>query len=85
MLSFLEILCYCKSKNITLNDYIENIFKKYGYYKEETLSFVYSGLDGKDIINNYMNSFRNDKIKFSKKHTKKDYLNEENELHTNRD
>lgn len=83
MLSFLEILCYCKSKDITLNDYIENIFKKYGYYKEETLSFVYSGLDGKDIINNYMNSFRNDTIKFSKKHTKKDYLNEENELHTN--
>ena len=30
-----------------------------------------------------MNSFRNDTIKFSKKHTKKDYLNEENELHTN--
>ena len=83
MLSFLEILCYCKSKNITLNDYIENIFKKYGYYKEETLSFVYSGLDGKDIINNYMDSFRNDTIKFDKKHTKKDYLNEENELHTN--
>ena len=30
-----------------------------------------------------MNSFRNDTIKFIKKHTKKDYLNEENELHTN--
>ena len=83
VMALCEAAAYYKNEGLTLWDQMINIYEKYGYYKEETLSFVYSGLDGKDIINNYMNSFRNDTIKFSKKHTKKDYLNEENELHTN--
>lgn len=84
MLCILEILCLCKSKNISLDDYIENIYKKYGYYLEETLSFVYKGLDGKDIINNFMDDFRNDKIKFENdNYIKKDYKDEVGELNTN--
>ena len=29
---FLEILCYLKKNNMSLNDYINEIFTKYGYY-----------------------------------------------------
>lgn len=84
MLSILEIACFCKSENITLGDYINTIYEKYGYYLEETLSFVYKGLDGKNIINKYMEDFRNDKINFkNNNYTKKDYLNETDELNTN--
>lgn len=84
ILSMLEIMCYCKSKNITLGDYINKIYEKYGYYLEETLSFVYKGLDGKNIINKYMEDFRNDKINFkNNNYIKKDYLNENSELNTN--
>lgn len=83
MIFLLEIMCYCKNKNITLDDYIENIFNKYGYYKEETLSFIYDGNTGKNIIDNYMNLFRKDKISFEKNYIKKDYLDEVGELYTN--
>lgn len=82
MLMVLEILCYCKKENITLNDYIENIFREYGYYLEETLSFVYDGIEGNEIINNYMNMFRN-KAMFDNIKNKKDYLDEKGKLHTN--
>lgn len=84
MLSILEIICFCKKNNISLDDYIENIYKKYGYYLEETLSFVYKGLDGKDIINNFTDDFRNDRIKFKNKIIEKiDYKKEKGELNTN--
>lgn len=84
MLSILEIVCYCKSENITLGDYINKIYEKYGYYLEETLSFVYKDLDGKDIINQYMEDFRSDKIRFeNNNYIKQDYLDETGDLNTN--
>jgi phosphomannomutase len=83
MLSLLEIVCYCKKNNITLNDYILNIYNEYGYYLEETLSFVYPGLDGKDIINNFMENFRNKTITFENTKNIIDYSLMDNELKTN--
>ncbi len=83
MISLIEILSYCKSINISLDDYINEIYKEFGYYIEETLNFVYEGLNGKDIISKYMTDFREDKIKFDKSYTKKDYLSEVGKLHTN--
>lgn len=84
MLCILEIMCYCKENNISLDDYIENIYKKYGYYLEETLSFVYKGLDGKDIINNFMDDFRCNRIVFKNKTLEKiDYKEKIGELNTN--
>ncbi len=84
MLVILEIMCYCKSKNLNLDDYIDEIYKKCGYYIDETLCFVYEGIDSKDKINRYMDDFRCDKITFkNKNYMKKDYLNETNELKTN--
>lgn len=83
MLVILEIMCYCKKNNILMSDYIDNLYKKYGYYLEETLSFVYNTPNGSSIIDNYMNDFRNNRITFDKTYNRKDYLDEDDELNTN--
>lgn len=83
MMVILEIMCYCKENNITMTDYITSIYEKYGYYLEETLSFVYSGIDGKNIINKYMDDLRNDLIIFDENYIKYDYLKEKGENYTN--
>ena len=84
IMMLIEILCYLKSTNISLSQYINKIYEEIGYYMEETISFTYSGLDGSKIIEKYMNDFRNDIITFNNEnYTKKDYLNEDGELNQN--
>lgn len=83
ILVMIEIMCHCLENNITLDEYITKIYEKYGYYLEETLSFVYNGIDGKNIINKYMDDLRNDNIKFNNNYTKYDYLNEIGDNNTN--
>lgn len=84
MLVILEIMCYLKEKNINLDDYITEIYKEFGYSIDETLCFVYKGINSKEKIDNYMNDFRCNKIEFkNKNYVRKDYLNEDNELKTN--
>ncbi len=81
MIMMLEILCYCKSINISLNNYIEKIYNEFGYMINETLNFVYKDTS---IIDKYMNDFRNQIIDFKdKNYIKKDYLNEVGDLNTN--
>lgn len=83
MLSLLEIVCYCKSINITLEEYIDNIYKEYDYYLEETLSFVYKEINGKQIIKQYMSDFRNNKISFENVINIVDYSKIDGKLNTN--
>ncbi len=83
MLSLLEIICYCKKNNITLNDYIKSIYNEYGYYLEETLCFVYKGLEGREIINKLMTDFRNKNISFENVINITDYSLIEGDLNTN--
>lgn len=83
MLSLLEIVCYCKSINITLEEYIDNIYKEYDYYLEETLSFVYKEINGKQIIKQYMSDFRNNKISFENVINTIDYSKVDGKLNTN--
>lgn len=83
MLSLLEIVCYCKSINITLEEYIDNIYKEYDYYLEETLSFVYKEINGKQIIKQYMSDFRNNKISFENVINIVDYSKVDGKLNTN--
>ena len=81
MIMILEILCYCKSINITIGEYIENIYKLFGYSITETLNFVYNDLSE---INKYMDDFRTGIIDFKNKdYKRKDYLNEVGQLNTN--
>ena len=79
----LEILCYCKDNNITFEDFINNIYKEYGFNLKETLCFKSNNINYKEIINNLMNKFRNKEIDFNEKYILKDYLYEEEWGRTN--
>lgn len=54
-----ECYAYLKSKNITMLDYLEEIFKKYGYYEDYTKSILKEGLSGIAKIGEIMEYFRN--------------------------
>lgn len=58
-LIFAEILAYCKDNNITLVDYLESIYEKYGYFYEETISITKKGADGAKAIEDMMTYYRN--------------------------
>ena len=58
-LIFAEILAYCKDNNITLADYLESLYEKYGYFYEETISITKKGADGAKAIEDMMTYYRN--------------------------
>ena len=47
---FLEILCYLKSRNMTVKDYIEEIYSKFGYYKHKTLSITFDNNKDRELL-----------------------------------
>ena len=47
---FIEILCYLKSKNMSLGDYIEEIYSKFGYFKHITLSINLDNNKDRELI-----------------------------------
>ena len=53
-----EAAAYYKSQGITLWDQMLNMYKKYGYYKEDTVSVTLEGADGAEKIKNILNSLR---------------------------
>ena len=57
-----EVACYAKSKGKTLCDIMEDIYKKYGYYKEDLVSFTLKGIDGSEKIKNIMDTLRTNKL-----------------------
>ncbi|NUU98662.1 MULTISPECIES: phospho-sugar mutase [unclassified Marinitoga] len=75
------------SRNInegkTLNNYLEELRRKYGYYFEENISFTFEGLEGLKKINNIMQRLRDlppAEIGDLKLLELKDYLKENNEF-----
>ena len=54
-----EAACYYKSKGETLWDQMNNIYKKYGYYKETQVSIVMEGAEGAEKIKEMMTNMRN--------------------------
>ncbi len=58
-LIFSEILAYCKYNSITLADYLESVYEKYGYFYEETISITKKGADGAKAIEDMMTYYRN--------------------------
>lgn len=58
-LMFAEVLAYCKDNNMTLADYLESIYEKYGYFYEETISITKKGADGAKAIADLMTYYRN--------------------------
>lgn len=61
-ISAVMILCeaaaYYKSKGITLWDQMINMYNKYGYYKEDTISMTLEGAEGSEKIKEILNNLR---------------------------
>lgn len=59
VMALCEAACYYKSKDETLWDQMNNIYKKYGYYKETQVSIVLEGVEGAEKIQEMMSNMRN--------------------------
>ena len=57
-LMFCELIGYLKSKKLNYVDYLNEIYEKYGYFKEDLLSFTFEGAEGMGKIQKLMQSFR---------------------------
>ena len=55
----LEILCYLKSKNMDLGDYLEEIYSKFGYYTHITKSITFDNLKDREKV---MDKLRKSKV-----------------------
>ncbi len=53
-----EMACYFKSKGLTLIDYMNSLYKEYGYYSNVQFSFVCEGASGTEKMNSIMAEFR---------------------------
>ena len=53
-----ELAAYYRSRDLTLADGIEEIYKEYGYFAEKTISVTLSGVDGAEQIKAIMAKFR---------------------------
>lgn len=53
-----EVAAYYRSRNMTLYDGVQELFKTYGYFKEKTIANVYAGVDGPAKIKALMKKFR---------------------------
>ena len=62
VMALCEAACYYKSKNETLWDVMNNIYEKYGYYKEAQVSIVLEGVEGAQKIQEMMVNMRNKPI-----------------------
>ena len=60
VMALVETASYYKNIGMTLIDAMENLYKKYGYYKEDLVSLTLEGVDGSKKIEKMMNNFRND-------------------------
>jgi len=59
-----EMAAYYKTKNMTLFDAMQNIYKKYGYYGEDVQNIAFPGIDGGDKMRGIMNNLRESVPKF---------------------
>ena len=74
-----EMAGYLKKRNLKIKDYLDEIYKKYGYFEEFLDSVYFEGKDGKEIMKKIMDDFRKiegfEKIADLKK--KVDYIEDE--------
>lgn len=62
VMALCEAACYYQSKGKTLWDAMQDIYKKYGYYKETQVSIVREGAQGAQEIKDMMTKMRNTDI-----------------------
>lgn len=59
VMALCEAACYYRANNETLWDQMNNIYKKYGFYKEDQVSIVLEGAEGAEKIKEMMTEMRN--------------------------
>ncbi len=55
-----EVYLYCLSRGITLLDYLDQIYEKYGYYRESLMTVTLTGFEGLERIQRIMSALRQD-------------------------
>jgi len=58
VLQIVECCAWLKNRGLTISDYLEDIFTKYGYYDDVNVSLEAPGLAGVEIISSIMKKFR---------------------------
>lgn len=58
---FAEVAAYYKSKNMTVADGLDELYAKYGYFAENTLSLNFTGVHGADEMAQVMANLRNER------------------------
>lgn len=58
-----EAAAYYMSKGISVAEQMENIYKKYGYYKEGQTALTFKGIEGAEKIKSIMENLRNNSPK----------------------
>ncbi|MCX8058585.1 MAG: phospho-sugar mutase [Spirochaetes bacterium] len=61
ILLLIELFSYLKQEGIKVEDFIDNIYKKYGYYKNTVYSLNLEGLEGMEKMKNIMENLRTKK------------------------
>ena len=57
-----EMAAYYYSKGMSLYEGLQELYKKYGYFKEETISLTLAGKEGLEKIGEIISYYRNNKI-----------------------
>ncbi|MBS4959838.1 MAG: phospho-sugar mutase [Clostridiales bacterium] len=78
-----ELAAVCKSKGITLYEYLEQLYEKYGYYKEGIQSITMKGIEGSQKIQSIMTYMRDHtpkefagiKVEWSRDYKTKEFKN----------
>lgn len=64
-----EAAAYYKSQGITLYEQMENMFERYGYFKEDLVSITLKGIEGMEKIKTIMESYRKNPPKTAGEYT----------------
>ena len=83
VMALCEAACYYKSKGKTLWDAMQDIYKKYGFYKEAQVSIVREGAEGAKEISQMMEKMRNAEIKEIGKYKVKVFRDIEKDIQKN--
>lgn len=86
LLYVIDAYRYFKNKNMTFQNVLEEIYKKYGYHVENNFSIYFEGVDSNEKMNGVMKEFREDFVDYLfdiEVDKRKDYLLETGNMKTN--
>ena len=57
----MEMAAWCRKNGMSMEQYLESLYKKFGYYAEDQVSLVLKGVEGSERIGRIMDVFRGKK------------------------